>query len=401
MIRTDVTVVGGGIVGLATAWTLAQRYPQLKIAVMEKEAGWGNHQTRHNSGVLHSGIYYAPGSLKARLARDGNQRMADFCAEHQIPFERCGKLIVAVDGSELPGLRKLAERARANRIEVEELTPEAARAYEPHLRCLAALRLPSTGILDYGAVCDVLVRLLASKGAALHLRTTFMGVQSTSEGLRIATSQGDWLTRRLIMCGGLQSDRLARQAGQHPALQIIPFRGEYHELRPERRSLVKHLIYPVPDPDLPFLGVHFTRGIDGSVHVGPNAVLATAREGYRRRDFNAKDVWEMVTFPGFWRMARRWGSYGIGEWKRSLSLGALTRALQRMVPELTAEDLVPSGAGVRAQAVWSDGRLVDDFYLIESGPILHVCNAPSPAATASLGIADHIVASFKSLSEIL
>lgn len=387
----DFAVVGGGIVGLATARELQRRRPGARIAVLEKESRWAAHQTGHNSGVIHSGIYYKPGSMKARLGREGNRSMVRFCEERGIPHDVCGKVIVATDQEELPRLEALYRRARENGIDARQLTPADAVDREPHLSCVAAVLVPSTGIVNYALVCEVLASELKQGGADLFLGANVTRLESRDGIHRVHAGDHVFETRFLIACAGLQSDRIAKLDGVDPEARIVPFRGEYYELRPERRGLVRHLIYPVPNPDFPFLGVHFTRMIDGSVHAGPNAVLAFKREGYRKRDISARDLGEALLFPGFWKLAARNMREGMREMSRSFSKRLFTESLQRMIPGIREHDLVPATAGVRAQAMRRDGALVDDFLIVRGERSLHVCNAPSPAATASLEIAKEIV----------
>lgn len=389
-------VVGGGIVGLSTAHRLLLDRPGAEVTVLEKEPQVAAHQTGRNSGVIHAGVYYKPGSLKATLCRAGSASMVEFCTEHGIPVQVCGKLIVATSESELPRLRALHERAAANGLAVSMLDSAQAAEYEPHVSCVAAMRVPSTGIVDYAAVCRTLATLVAKHGGQVRLGTRLTGVRAVSGGFRLATTAGEVPADVLINCAGLYADRVARLAGVDPPAAIIPFRGEYYELRPDRRDLVRGLIYPVPDPQFPFLGVHLTRMIDGSVHAGPNAVLATAREGYGWGRFSARDVAGIAGWPGMWRLARRHFRYGLGEVRRSLSRRRFAAALARLVPELTTADIVPAGSGVRAQAVRRDGGLVDDFLVVDRPGQLHVLNAPSPAATSSLEIAKHLVAQLPS-----
>lgn len=388
----DFAVVGGGIVGLSSALALGRRFPSARVVLLEKENSLAAHQTGHNSGVIHSGIYYKPGSMKARLAREGNRAMIEFCQEHDVPFEICGKIIVATESAELPLLENLYERGKQNGIEVEKLAPPQVREIEPHVSCLAGLRVPSTGIVNYTAVCRKLRDLLEQQGATIQMGRRVDKIVNDGEEKVLVTSRGEFHTRFLVTCGGLQSDRLAHMSGADPHAKIVPFRGEYYELIPERRHLVKHLIYPVPDPAFPFLGVHFTRMMDGSVHAGPNAVLSFKREGYRKTDFNLFDLAEVLTFGGFWKLARKHARSGWDEIVRSFSKKAFVRSLQRLIPEVQMEDLIPTHAGVRAQALLDDGRLVDDFLIVRDRNALHVCNAPSPAATASIEIGKAIAA---------
>ncbi|HWW00398.1 MAG TPA: L-2-hydroxyglutarate oxidase [Candidatus Acidoferrum sp.] len=387
----DYAVVGGGIVGLSVAWTLLQRKPGVRVLVVEKEQDWARHQTGRNSGVIHSGIYYKPGSLKARMCREGNRWMLEFCQTHGIAHEVCGKVIVATDQAELPRLEALYERGLGNGLSVRKLQLEEVREIEPHVRCLAGLHVPSTGIVDYAAVCRKLAELIGAQGGDLRLNVRLTGVNVAGGITVLETSAGALETRFLINCAGLHSDRVARLAGAAPDATIVPFRGEYYELEPERRSLVRNLIYPVPNPQFPFLGVHFTRMIDGSVHAGPNAVLSLKREGYHRTAFNLRDFTETMLFPGFWRLAARHAKDGLDEMHRSFSKAAFVRSLRKLIPEIQPDDLVPGAAGVRAQALRRDGALVDDFLIVKDAHAIHVCNAPSPAATASLEIGRAIV----------
>jgi (S)-2-hydroxyglutarate dehydrogenase len=394
----DYAIIGGGIVGLAVAWALVQRKTGLRLLVLEKENDWARHQTGRNSGVIHSGIYYKPGSLKARLCREGNRKMLEFCQSNGIRHEVCGKVIVATDQAELPLLEKLHQRGQENGLSVRKLSAGEVKEIEPHVQCIAGLHVPATGIVDYAEVCRKLADLIASRGGDLRLSTEVRSFRNNSAGTVLETPRGEFATRWVINCAGLQSDRVARRAGADPTARIVPFRGEYYELRPERRSLVRGLIYPVPNPEFPFLGVHFTRMINGTVHAGPNAVLAFKREGYSKADINLRDLAETLAFGGFWRLAWRNLGEGTKEMWRSVSKAAFVRSLQRLVPAIQADDLVRSEAGVRAQALAPDGKLVDDFLIIRGQRALHVCNAPSPAATASLEIGRHIAAEVPELS---
>jgi L-2-hydroxyglutarate oxidase len=384
-------VIGAGILGLATAHRLLTGRPGAVVTVVEKEDRVGAHQTGHNSGVIHAGVYYRPGSLKARLCTAGNRSMVDFCTVHGIPVEVCGKLIVATGESELPRLRALHERARGNGLAVTMLTPAEAARYEPHVSCVAAMHVPTTGIVDFTAVCRTLAELIDKAGGELRLSTRVTGLRRSGTGQVVATTAGEVPADVVVNCAGLYADRIARLAGLDPPARIIPFRGEYHRLRDGREDLVRGLIYPVPDPRLPFLGVHLTRMVDGSVHAGPNAVLATAREGYHWRRCNLRDVADLAGWPGMWRMARRHLYYGMAEVRRSLSRRRFAADLARLVPVLSAADIEPAGTGVRAQAVRRDGSLVDDFLVVSAPGQLHVLNAPSPAATSALEIARHLV----------
>ncbi|MGI5213043.1 L-2-hydroxyglutarate oxidase [Plantactinospora sp. CA-290183] len=389
---TRYAIVGGGIIGLAVAHRLRADRPGDAVTVLEKEPIWAAHQTGHNSGVIHAGVYYRPGSLKATLCRTGSAAMVAFCAEQGLPYRICGKLIVATEPDELPRLRDLHERAVANGLPVRLVGALEAAEHEPEVSAVAALRVESTGIVDFGAVCRRLAELLAQGGADLRLATRVTGIRRRAGGVLLETTSGEVAADVLVNCAGLHADQLARLAGVRPPVRIVPFRGAYHELRPQRRDLVRGLIYPVPDPRLPFLGVHLTRMIDGSVHAGPNAVLATAREGYSWRRVDPRDLWEAASYPGLWALARRHYRYGLTEVTRSLSRRRFAASLARLVPALTEADIVPAGSGVRAQAVRPDGTLVDDFLIVEAERQVHVLNAPSPAATSSLEIARHIVA---------
>ncbi len=386
MAQFDYIVIGGGIVGLSVAHAIMDKRRGARLAVLEKESDWAQHQTGRNSGVIHSGIYYKPGSLKAALCREGNRQLLEFCNTHGIRYEICGKVIVATKESELPRLENLYERGIANELEVQRLSSAEVNEIEPHVRCVAGLRIPSTGIINYTEVCRKLAELIQQRGGEMHLGTLVRGFR-VSEGSTVVETTSDELEARWIVnCAGLQSDRVAKLAGIRPEAKIVPFRGEYYELKPERRHLVRHLIYPVPDPQFPFLGVHFTRMVDGSVHAGPNAVLSLKREGYHRTAFDLRDTVDTMSFPGFWRLAARNARAGLDEIHRSFSKQAFVRSLQQLIPEVQEEDLEPSAAGVRAQALRRDGSLVDDFMILPGARTIHVCNAPSPAATASLEI---------------
>lgn len=383
----DLVVIGAGIVGLATAHELLCRHPGLELGVIDKEPKIAAHQTGHNSGVIHSGLYYRPGTARARLAVEGAQAMVEFCREHNVRHEVCGKLVVATRPEELPRLEELARRGAANGVTgLERVPAEEIGRYEPHVRGVAALRVPSTGIVDFREVAEKLAELVRGKGASLWLGEEVHSIREEGGSVVLETNRERLRTRFAVNCGGLFADRLARMAGLRPDLQVVPFRGEYWELRPERRELVRALVYPVPDPALPFLGVHFSRRVDGRVDAGPNAVLALRREGYSPGDFSFRDLAELATFPGFWRLAGHHFRVGAGELWRSWSRKSFARALGWLVPELEADDLVPAPAGVRAQAVDRSGALVDDFVFARSERVFHVLNAPSPAATASLAI---------------
>jgi (S)-2-hydroxyglutarate dehydrogenase len=385
-------VVGGGIVGLATARQLAVDHPHSTVTVLEKEDRVAAHQTGHNSGVIHAGVYYKPGSLKASLCRAGSASMVEFCQTYDIAYDVCGKLIVATDPAELPRLNALHERALANGLPVRLISAAEAKEYEPEVSAVAALHVASTGIVDYKRVSSVLAELVDKAGGTVRLGARVTGLQPDGQAVVVNTTIGSFRADYLINCAGLHADRVARMAGLAPPARIVPFRGEYYELAPAKRGLVRGLIYPVPDPRFPFLGVHLTRMIDGSVHAGPNAVLATAREGYSWGRFKPRDVADAATYPGLWRLARRHYRYGLTEVRRSLSKRRFADSLARLVPAVTAADIVPAGAGVRAQAIAPDGSLVDDFLILKDRRQVHVLNAPSPAATSSLEIAKHIAA---------
>jgi len=390
--RYDVIIIGGGAVGLGVALEITRRFPRQKLLMVEKEEKVACHQSGHNSGVIHSGVYYKPGSLKARLCVTGAAAMVEFCREHGIPHKVCGKVIVATSEEELVPLEELRRRGEANGLAgLRMIGPEELREIEPHTSGVRALVVPSTGVTDYAVVCEKYAELIVASGGTVLTSAAVKGIRRSSEEIVIETRKGAFSAGALINCAGLYSDRIARMAGDDPGIIIVPFRGEYYDLTPERASLVRWLIYPVPDPRFPFLGVHFTRRITGRVDAGPNAVLALAREGYRHSDIDARDIASSLAYPGFWKMAARHWRNGLGEWHRSLSKSAFVRALQRLLPEIKSEDLVPGGSGVRAQALKPDGALVDDFQFVPSGKVLHVLNVPSPAATASLMIGKSIV----------
>jgi L-2-hydroxyglutarate oxidase len=387
-----VIIVGGGIVGLATAYRLGEKFPGARITLLEKEAGLGRHQTGHNSGVLHCGLYYQPGSVKARLAVSGIRQMVEFCQENSIPHEVCGKLVVAANESELPRLRALHARGQVNGLEgLRWLTADEMREIEPHVGGVAALRVPQEGIADYPKVCEVLAARLSERGAVVVTGARVERLQRSGSGWQARTAKGDYESDFLINCAGLHCDRVAELAGERRELRILPFRGEYYKLKPARQHLVRHLIYPVPDPRFPFLGVHFTRLIQGGIEAGPNAVLASSREGYRKTDFNAADFLDALSYRGFWRFLRRYPSTAWFELRRSLSRNLFCQSLQRLVPEIQPDDLETGGSGVRAQAISPAGELVQEFCLVARPNALHVLNAPSPAATASLAIGAEIV----------
>jgi len=389
----DLVIVGGGIVGLATALQSIRRQPRIRLAVVEKEDKVARHQTGHNSGVIHSGIYYKPGSLKAKNCVAGAALMVEFCREHSIPFDVCGKVVVATDEAERAGLAELMRRGAANGVPGLRMIERAElREMEPHCTGVEAMHVPGTGITDYSQVARKYVELIQHAGGQIMTGCEVRRIVRRGGELVLETTRGAVKAARMINCAGLHSDRILKLTGDHTELQIVPFRGEYYEIVPARRQLVRSLIYPVADPRFPFLGVHFTRRISGGIEAGPNAVLAMKREGYRKTDFKMRDAVETVLFPGFWRMAIKYWRSGVGEYYRSLNKQAFTHALQKLVPGIQAADLEPAGAGVRAQALDRTGRLLDDFVIVRSSrEIIHVCNVPSPAATASLVIGQQIV----------
>jgi (S)-2-hydroxyglutarate dehydrogenase len=386
-----VAIIGGGIVGLATGYQLLLRFPGTELLLLEKENGPGRHQTGNNSGVLHCGLYYKPGSTKARLAVEGIRRMVEFCQQHSIRHELCGKVVVATEPEEIPRLHDLLERGTANGLQgLRLLTPEQIREIEPHAAGLAGIRVPQEGIVDFKAVAAALADDIRARGGEIRFSSEVTGLEE-SRGWRIHTTSGVYEAAFLINCGGLHCDRLSRMAGNRDSTRIVPFRGEYFKLKEDRQYLVRNLIYPVPDPSFPFLGVHFTRLIHGGIEAGPNAVLAFAREGYRFTDFNLRDMVETLTFRGFWSFLLRYPAMCWHEFHRSLNKALFCRSLQRLVPELRIDDLAHGGAGVRAQALSPSGELVQDFRIVRQPRALHVLNAPSPAATASLAIGDEVV----------
>ncbi len=389
--RYDVAIIGGGIVALATARALLERAPRARLAIVEKEAKLAQHQTGHNSGVIHSGIYYKPGSFKARLCVEGAQLMRDFCASHGIRVDPVGKVIVATSEAELPRLQTLYERGTANGVKGLALIDAGrVRELEPHVAALRGIHSPNTAIVDYKEVAAALARDLADRGVTFETGARVTAIRRGAGGVELITPRLTVAARALVNCAGLYSDRIARMAGAEPEVKIVPFRGEYYFLKPARRELVRGLIYPVPDPEFPFLGVHFTRTVHGDVEAGPNAVLAFAREGYTFGRVVPQELLETLTYRGFWAMARKYWRTGAYEMYRSLSRGSFVAALQRLVPGIRPGDVTPGGAGVRAQAVMPNGGLVDDFRIVQSPDAVHVLNAPSPAATASLAIGRHI-----------
>jgi (S)-2-hydroxyglutarate dehydrogenase len=390
--RVNVAIIGGGIVGLATGLEVLGRFPNLSLEIIEKESEVAAHQTSHNSGVIHSGIYYKPGSLKANLCIEGSHALLHFCDEHAIPYDICGKIIIATSQEENVRLDEIGSRGAANGLKgLRILSGDEIRELEPHASGIRGIHVPSTGIVDYGSVARKYAELIKSRGGTIRLSHEVISLQPSSGNTIIETTQGSIEAQLVINCAGLQSDRISRMANAKLDLAIVPFRGEYYELVPDKSHYIRGLLYPVPDPRFPFLGVHFTKRIDGVVEAGPNAVLALKREGYAKTSFSAGDVWEYITFPGFWVMAAKYWNVSLSEYYRSLRKAAFVQSLQRLVPEIAADDLIPGGSGVRAQALGVDGKLIDDFRFVYTEGIVHVCNVPSPAATASLAIAKHIV----------
>ena len=389
--RRDFIVIGGGIVGLATGLRILEARPGVKLLLLEKEDSLGQHQTGHNSGVLHAGLYYKPGSLKAKLAVEGLRQMVSFCQAHKVSHEQCGKIVVATEPDELPRLEKLMERGVANGLKgLRKLSAEEIREIEPHAAGLAAIHVPEEGIVDYAGVVDAMAKEIRNLGGDIRTGARVQGMKELGGIWRVETSNETYETTRVVACAGLHSDRLVSQSGMKPSAKIMPFRGEYYMIRKERQSLVRNLIYPVPDPQFPFLGVHFTRMVKGGVEAGPNAVLAMAREGYTWGDINIRDLAESLSFPGLWKFMLKYPSICSYEIWRSISRREFCRSLQKLVPEICEQDLETGSAGVRAQAMSSDGSLVEDFSFVEGPGLLHVVNAPSPAATASLAIGAEI-----------
>lgn len=390
----DITIIGGGIIGTATAISILNE-KNVQILLLEAESSLAAHQTGNNSGVIHSGLYYKPGSLKAANCTIGREMMYAFCEEHKLPFDRCGKIVIATRKEEIPALNMLEERGRANGLNgIKRLSASDIKEYEPHASGIDGLFVPQTGIVDYVAVTHKYAELIREKGGVIKTNSILVSVKRDGKDLMLFTEHDEYKTKFLVNCAGLQSDRIAKLFGVDPKLQIIPFRGEYYQIKKEKEYLVNNLIYPVPDPQFPFLGVHFTRMINGGVEAGPNAVLAFKREGYKKTDFSLRDILEMKLYPGFWKMAAKYYKMGFQEFRRSFSKELFVKSLQKLIPEIQYDDIEVGGAGVRAQALEQDGKLVDDFRIVEAERMVHVLNAPSPAATASLSIG-------KTISEIV
>jgi L-2-hydroxyglutarate oxidase len=390
-LNSDIIIIGGGIVGLATALQLKQQNPSLKIVLLEKETELAKHQTGNNSGVIHSGIYYKPGSLKATNCIHGYKLLIDFCRKHEVPFELCGKIIVATEEKELPLLQNLFTRGQQNQLEnLKMLTREELKEYEPHVAGIGGIAVPQTGIVDYKKVADKYAEEIRKFGGEITLGERVIDIQLGAENAIVITQSKSYPTKLVINCAGLYSDKVARLTSKVVDVKIIPFRGEYYKLKKEKEYLVKNLIYPVPDPNFPFLGVHFTRMMKGGVEAGPNAVLAFKREGYKKSDINLAELGESLAWPGFQKVAYKYWKTGFGEMYRSFSKAAFTKALQKLLPEVQESDLVEGGSGVRAQACDRTGGLVDDFLILEDKQVINVCNAPSPAATSSLAIGETV-----------
>lgn len=389
--KFDFIIVGAGIVGLATALKIQEKNPKKKILIIEKESKVAAHQTGNNSGVIHSGIYYKPGSLKAKNCVYGYKLLLDFCDQHNVKYDLCGKVIVAVDQSEVNYLDVLIERGTANGLmNLRKITKEEINEIEPHVNGIAGIFVPQTGIIDYKEVSEKYVELILSNGGILNLNEEVINFNEKEKLVEVITNKSVYTADAVITCAGLHSDKVAKKSHPNLDLKIIPFRGEYYKIKDERKYLVKNLVYPVPDPAFPFLGVHFTRMIDGGVEAGPNAVLAFKKEGYKKSDIDLKELFEIFTWPGFQKVAKKYWKTGFGEFYRSFSKKAFVKALQRLIPEIQEDDLIPGGSGVRAQACDKTGGLLDDFSIIKNKRIVHVCNAPSPAATSSLAIGEHI-----------
>ncbi len=395
----DFVVIGGGIVGLSTAWQLQQRYPEKKILVLEKEAEFASHQTGHNSGVIHAGVYYQPGSLKAKFCREGVSATIDFCEQQGIPYQQCGKILVATNEVEFQRMEALYKRCQENQLQVEWLDKQQLAEREPNIKGVGAILVPTTGIVNYQQVCIKMAQCFRDLGGETLLQTEVFDVKESAEYVSLSTNRDEYRCRFLISCSGLMADRITRMLGIETDFQIIPFRGEYYQLPADKNNIVKHLIYPIPDPDLPFLGVHLTRMIDGTVTVGPNAVQGWKREGYGRINISMRDIWDMVRFSGFWKVAIAHLKTGLIETKNSWWKPGYLKLVQKYCPSIELKDLQPYPAGIRAQAVLKDGTLVHDFLFAESPRSLHVCNAPSPAATSAIPIGNYIVEKVVASSE--
>ncbi|MCZ2257383.1 L-2-hydroxyglutarate oxidase [Sporosarcina sp. G11-34] len=387
----DYLIIGGGIVGLAVGMTILERNPKATLTILEKESGLAQHQTGHNSGVIHSGIYYKPGSYKAKFAKAGSESMRDFCRKNEIAHDICGKVIVATNKKELPELEKLYDRALQNGLEVTKLSKEELFEKEPHVNGVQAIHLPATGIVNYKMVAEKMAALIRDAGGVIENNAEVKAIDEQFNEITVETTNETYKAKFLINCAGLHSDRIAKMAGYLIDMKIVPFRGEYFMLKESKRPLVKNLIYPVPNPDFPFLGVHFTRMIDGQVDVGPNAVPGFKREAYNKLSFNLRDFSEMITYPGYWKMGLKNSKEGIEEIIRSFSKKKFVENARNLIPDISEDDLIPAPAGVRAQALKNDGSMVDDFFIINGRSSVHVCNAPSPAATAALEIGKEIV----------
>ncbi len=387
----DYIIIGGGIIGLSVGMALTEKFPHSKIAILEKEPELASHQTGHNSGVIHSGIYYKPGSLKARLAREGNRSMKAFCKNYNLDYEECGKVIVATSTKEVPLLNALFQRGLQNGLKISKLSKERLQEVEPYVNGEEAIHVPMAGIVNYKEVCETMAQIIRDRGGDILLNTEVVTIQELAAEVVVESNRQTLRGKMLINCGGLHSDRIAKMAGCQLNIKIVPFRGEYFQLVPEKRYLVKNLIYPVPNPNFPFLGVHFTRMIDGTIDVGPNAVLSLKREGYKKTSFNLRDTAEVLTYSGFWKLARAYRKEGTEEIIRSFFKKKFVEGVQNLIPNVEEKDLLPGSAGVRAQALKADGSLVDDFYILNGNRSVHICNAPSPAATASIEIGKEVV----------
>ncbi|AIC94179.1 L-2-hydroxyglutarate oxidase [Shouchella lehensis] len=386
----DYSIIGGGIVGLSVAYTLQQKQPEARIQIIEKEREVACHQTGNNSGVIHSGIYYKPGSFKARFAKAGSESMRKFCLEHNLAIDICGKVIVATEEKELEQLHTLYQRGLDNGLHVELLSKQELVEIEPHVNGIAGIRVPTAGIVNYKQVSETLAALFMQKGGTLTLSEEVRSIEERHDHVSISTDKKTYSTQFVINCAGLHSDRIANLAGYHLDMKIIPFRGEYYKLKPEKRYLVNHLIYPVPDPNFPFLGVHYTRMTNGEIDAGPNAVLSFKREGYKKTDLNVRDLAETLGYRGFWKIASKYMQKGMEEMHRSYSKKVFVKSLQKLIPAVREDDLIPASSGVRAQGLTVNGELVDDFHIVTGKRSLHICNAPSPAATAALEIGKEV-----------